>query len=103
MALKLDPLDPSYEKERTLAHSRRYMLIIQDDNPAPATAYVATKMDIVMTENGQSVKKTQYFYIDGNDYVSQTNFALFVQFLTIQSIPSQTPPITPSLNVGSKG
>jgi len=102
LMLKLDPNDPIYEKERTLAHSRRYMLVIQDDNPPPPTAYVSTKKDVVMIENGQTVKKTQYFYIDGSDYVSQTNFALFVEFLTIQAIPSTTPPLTPSLTVGGK-
>jgi len=91
------------EDERELADSRRYIVVFEDDNPPPTTAFVATKMDVVVTEGGKVVKKTKYFYIDGVDHVSQRNFALISQFLTIQATPSQTPPLTPSLSVGGRG
>jgi hypothetical protein len=77
--------------------------VIEGYKSPPSTAFVSTKMEVFVVVDGQLAKKTRYFYIDGADRISQRNFALINQFLTMQAIPSQTPPITPSISVGGHG
>jgi hypothetical protein len=91
------------QDERELANSRQYIVVIEGYKSPPSTAFVSTKMEVFVVVDGQLAKKTRYFYIDGADRISQRNFALINQFLTMQAIPSQTPPITPSISVGGHG
>ncbi len=66
---------------------RRYILIVVDDVP-PANAYVAHE------------SQGKWYYIDGNDAISQRNFDLVSLFLTMMAIPSAVPPLSPAINVG---
>jgi hypothetical protein len=69
---------------------RHYMIVFyQDANKRPPRdAYVS------------AVCHGQCFYIDGDDVVSQRNFALVCHFLTIQAVP-QSAPLTPTIGVGA--
>jgi len=88
-------------QEQNLGQTRRYILIVQSDKPAPSSAFVSTQYDAFLPRPGKDpVRKTQYFYIDGDDVISQRNFALVMQVITMQAIPSQSPQLTPSLTVG---
>jgi hypothetical protein len=88
-------------QEENLGAKRRYILIIQSDKPAPSSAFVSTQYDAPPLLPGKDlVHKTRYFYIDGGDWISQRNFALVQQLMTMQAIPSQSPQLTPSLTVG---
>jgi hypothetical protein len=71
-----------------LGFLRRYVLIVQSDRPPPANAYVSHFAD------------GEWFYIDGDDEVSQKNFDLVSLFLTMMAIPSAVPPIAPTIAVG---
>jgi hypothetical protein len=70
-----------------LATLRRYVLVICDD-VAPANAYVSYPY------------QGHWYYIDGNDQISQRNFNLISLLLTVMSVPSAVPPITTSVSVG---
>ncbi len=72
---------------RRLGLLRRYILIVVDDVP-PANAYVAHE------------SQGKWYYIDGNDAISQRNFDLVSLFLTMMAIPSAVPPLSPAINVG---
>jgi hypothetical protein len=61
--------------------------LIQVSNERPDDAYVSVRVD------GK-------WYSIGNDAISKKNFALIAQFLIMQAVPSQTPPLTPSISVG---
>jgi hypothetical protein len=69
---------------------RHYILVFyQDANKRPPRdAYVSAEC------HGKC------FYIDGDDVVSQRNFALVCHFLTIQAVP-QSAPLTPTIGVGA--
>jgi hypothetical protein len=67
---------------------RRYMLIIQSDAPPPANAYVAY------------FDRGFWYYIDGEDRISQKNFNLISLFLTVMAIPPANPPLTTSISIG---
>lgn len=82
--------DQFLENEQRLRRLRRYVLIIKSAAPPPADAYVRTNYNGV------------YHWIDGDDAISQTNFALIAQFLTMQALPSEIPPLTPTISVGPK-
>jgi hypothetical protein len=75
------------EGNRALGLLRRYILIIHGAN-APANAYVAH------FDHGE------WYYIDADDVVSQKNFDLVSLFTTMMAVPSATPPLSPTLNVG---
>jgi len=77
-------LNPSLERE--LNHLRRLILIIQSDAPPPPDAYVSWKDDY-------------WYYIDGGDSISQRNFMLIYQYMTIQSTVSSAPSLT-AVSVG---
>jgi hypothetical protein len=72
---------------RQLGYLRRYVLIIRGEVP-PANAYVSH------FDHGE------WYYIDGNDEISQKNFNLISLFLTMMAVPSATPPLSPSISVG---
>jgi hypothetical protein len=74
--------------ERYLAHLRRYLLVIEAEDSAPADAFVS------YTNHGKT------FYIDGGDVISRRTFGLLQQFMTMQAIPSQNAPLTPTISVG---
>jgi hypothetical protein len=69
---------------------RRYILIIVDD-AVPSDAYVAYPF------NGK------WYYIVGDDNISQNNFNLIGLFLTMMAVPPSTPPLSPSITVGGAG
>jgi len=70
---------------------RRYMLIIHSDGPPPADAYVA------YFDHGQ------WYYIAGEDVISQRNFNLIALFLTVMAYPPTNPPLTTSISIGGGG
>ena len=70
-----------------LGHLRRYILIIVSDTP-PANAYVA------YFDHGA------WYSIDGEDEISQKNFDLISLLMTMMAVPSATPPLSPTINVG---
>jgi hypothetical protein len=67
---------------------RRYMLIIKSDAPPPANAYVAY------------FDRGLWYYIAGDDRISQKNFNLISLFLTVMAIPPANPPLTTSISIG---
>ena len=79
--------------ERQLGKLRRYLLIIV----APPGAGAPSDAFVSYTKGGQT------FYIDGHDAISQRNFALLSQFLTMQAVPPTTAPLTPTISVGAGG
>lgn len=74
--------------ERRLAHSRRFLLIVEDDS-VPGNAYVSYR------------HQGKFYYIAGNDEVSQRNFMLLSQFTVMQATPSPSA-LTPTISVGGK-
>jgi hypothetical protein len=78
------------EAEYVLGHLRRYILIIVSDS-APTDAFVS------YTRRGKT------FYIDGADKISQWNFGLISQFMTMQAVAPTTAPLTPTISVGAGG
>lgn len=92
--LVYDPARASQEDyirgNRRLGFLRRYILIIVDDQP-PGNAYVS------------HFSEGQWYYIAGDDEISQKNFDLVALFLTMMAIPSAVPPIAPTIPVGGGG
>jgi hypothetical protein len=76
--------------ENRLFNLRRYILIIKEPT-CPEDAYAA------YSEGGEC------YYIDKDDRVSKTNFILISQFLTMQAVPPQSAPLTPTISVGGQG
>ena len=83
--------------ENRLAHLRRLILIIEDDSP-PEQNGVNPFVSYDAVDDQDSHRK--WYYIDNNDRISKDNFALLLDFFTIMAIPSQTPPLQPSISVG---
>jgi hypothetical protein len=79
----------SLNAELELAKLRRYVLIIVD-REAPPDAYVAYR------QYGYS------YYIAGGDLISRKNLSLLSQIMTMQAIPSASPALTPTINVGAQ-
>ncbi|MGO8865886.1 MAG: hypothetical protein ACLQME_05210 [Alphaproteobacteria bacterium] len=73
---------------RRLGSLRRYILIVMDDHLPMNPVYVAY------------ADRGKWYYIDGDDTISQKNFDLISLFLTMMSIPSAVPPLSPVINVG---
>jgi hypothetical protein len=73
---------------RRLGLLRRYILVVVDDDAPPKPAYAA------------HITSGKWFYIDGDDEISQKNFDLVSLFLTMMAIPSAVPPISPTISVG---
>jgi len=74
------------ELERELNHLRRLILIIRSDSPPPPDVYVSWRDDA-------------WYYIDGSDSISQKNFMLISQYMSIQSTVSAAPSLT-AVSVG---
>ncbi len=72
--------------EQQLNHLRRLILIIRSDSPPPPDAYV-------------SWRDGEWYYIDGGDTISQRNFMLIYQYMSIQSTVSSAPSLT-AVSVG---
>jgi hypothetical protein len=77
-------LDPTLERQ--LNHLRRLILIVRSDSSPPADAYVSWRDDY-------------WYYIDGSDTISQKNFMLISQYMSIQSTVSTAPSLT-AVSVG---
>jgi hypothetical protein len=77
------------EIENRLRSLRRFILIIRN-NTLPANTYVAQQSG------------GYWYYISGNDIISQKNFILLAQILTMQAV-APGPPLTPTISVGGKG
>jgi hypothetical protein len=72
--------------EQQLNHLRRLILIIRSDSPPPPDAYVSSR-------------DGEWYYIDGGDTISQRNFMLIYQYMSIQSTVSSAPSLT-AVSVG---
>jgi len=79
-------IDEYVKSNARLGHLRRYILIIQ--GAPPPDAYVSY------------FDRGTWYYIAGDDDISQKNFNLISLFMTMMAIPSATPPLSPSINVG---
>lgn len=77
-------------QETNLASLRKLMLIEQSDQP-PKDPYVA-----VTGSDGK------WYSIRHEDKVSKLNFALVHEFMAMQAVASQTPPLTPTISVGGR-
>ncbi len=80
--------DESVRMNGWLGKMRRYMLIVVADSLPGKPPYVSYS-------DGE-----HWYYIDAGDKISQKNFQLLTLFLTMMAIPSQTPPLTPTISVG---
>lgn len=80
--------DDLVKVNQRLEQLRRYILIIDSEAAPPANAYVS------FFDHGH------WYYIDGEDQISQRNFNLIVLFLTVMAYPSSTAPLTTSISVG---
>jgi hypothetical protein len=76
------------EAETVLVSARRFILIAVSDSQ-PEDAFVAVSHE------------GQLYSILNDDKISKLNLALIAQFNTIQAIPSQSPPLTPTISVGA--
>jgi hypothetical protein len=79
-------MDEYVKSNARLGHLRRYVLIIK--GTPPPDAYVSY------------FDRGTWYYIAGDDDISQKNFNLISLFMTMMAIPSATPPLSPSINVG---
>ena len=75
--------------EAYLANARKFVLVAVSDD-APSDAFVSVK------HNGK------WYFILNNDDISKSNLALITQITTVQAIPSQSPPLTPTISVGAR-
>jgi hypothetical protein len=77
-------------EEKYLGNSRRFMLIAESNTPPPADAFASVRQG------------DHWYYILNDDKISQFNLGLISQITTIEAVPSQTPPLTPSISVGPR-
>jgi hypothetical protein len=75
--------------ESDLVNARKYMLIAVSDAP-PENAFAS------INHGGK------WYYIFDDDEVSKKTLALIMQINTIQAIPSQSAPLTPTISVGAR-
>jgi len=80
--------DEHVKMNAALGRMRRYVLIVVADHLPGTPPYAAY-------EDGG-----HWYYIDANDKISQKNFQLLTLFMTMMAIPSQSPPLTPTISVG---
>jgi hypothetical protein len=75
--------------ESDLVNARKFMLIAISDTP-PVSAFAS------VNHGGK------WYYIFDDDEVSKRTLALIVQINTIQAIPNQSAPLTPTISVGAR-
>jgi hypothetical protein len=75
--------------ESDLVNARKFMLIAVSDTP-PVSAFAS------VNHGGK------WYYIFDDDEVSKRTLALIVQINTIQAIPTQSAPLTPTISVGAR-
>ncbi|HZZ22815.1 MAG TPA: hypothetical protein VFE60_09680 [Roseiarcus sp.] len=75
--------------ESDLVNARKFMLIAVSDTP-PVSAFASVNHGVM------------WYYIFDDDEVSKRTLALIVQINTIQAIPSQSAPLTPTISVGAR-
>jgi hypothetical protein len=87
-----DTLYPNVDKDirdRAIYRDTHRAFIIVEESPgAPQNAYVAVN------------RRGIWYWIDDDDFVSKANFALLNEIVTIQAVPEQKQPLTPSISVG---
>jgi hypothetical protein len=83
--------DVRAREERELGYLRRYLLVEISEEP-PTDAYISVR--------GQDKK---WYSISNADKISRNNFALITQIMTMRAVPSQTPPLTPTIPVAGRG
>jgi hypothetical protein len=86
--------DNLVDQEEYLNSLRRYILIVRAPQ-CPAETYVSYFDDHKFDEH-----RGGCYYIDKDDYISHQNFLLVDQFLTMQAVPPQSAPLTPTISVG---
>jgi hypothetical protein len=79
-------IDAYVKGNSALGHLRRYILIVK--GIPPLDAYVSY------------FDRGAWYYIAGDDDISQKNFNLISLFMTMMAVPSATPPLSPSISVG---
>jgi outer membrane protein assembly factor BamE (lipoprotein component of BamABCDE complex) len=82
----------SFEEKKTevfVMNARQFVLIAKSADP-PEDAFVSVYHD------------GYWYYIFKGDYISKDNLALISYISTMQAVPSQNPPLTPSLSVGAR-
>jgi hypothetical protein len=75
--------------ESDLVNARKFMLIAVSDAP-PENAFASINHG------------SKWYYIFDDDDVSKKTLALIIQINTIQAIPSQSAPLTPTISVGAR-
>ena len=75
--------------ESDLVNARKFMLVAVSDAP-PENAFAS------INHGGK------WYYIFDDDDVSKKTLALIIQINTIQAIPSQSAPLTPTISVGAR-
>jgi hypothetical protein len=75
--------------ESDLVNARKFMLVAVSDAP-PEDAFAAVN------------HAGKWYYIFDDDEVSKKTLALIVQIDTIQAIPTQSAPLTPTISVGAR-
>jgi hypothetical protein len=75
--------------ESDLVNERKFMLIAVSDTP-PENAFAS------INHGGK------WYYIFDDDEVSKKTMALIIQINTIQAIPTQSAPLTPTISVGAR-
>lgn len=84
-----DVLDPRIiNMNGRLGTLRRYVLVIVDEHSPGESAYASYSYG------------DKWFYIEKGDTVSEKNFQLLALFMTMMAVPSSSPPLSPSINVG---
>jgi hypothetical protein len=75
--------------ESDLVNARKFMLVAVSDTP-PESAFAS------VNHGGK------WYYIFDDDEVSKRTLALIIQIATIQAIPTQSAPLTPTISVGAR-
>jgi hypothetical protein len=76
--------------ERELGYLRAY-LIVETSKEPPSNAYVS-----VQARDGT------WYSVSKDDKISQSNFALIAQIMTMRAVPAQTAPLTPTIPVAGR-
>ena len=81
--------DAALRVERDFGDDRR-LILVEFTSERPTDAFVSV------------FHKDGWYSIQDRDVISKRNLALVAQIATIQAVPSQTPPLTPTINVGAR-